>query len=167
MISQFSGILYMNQIKRNNNSVNSRDMCTALRDNQTDISSIIQSLVNPQKRAVLPATLARFYRVKKTWLLRVRMIGTATSSTAAKPDTATLCKVPKNQQRATQKVINRHSKQGKYINIHRVIPAMEVNARYVYSMKQQPSTATWLQVITNNTRQNNPSATKHLNKTTV
>lgn len=41
---------------------------------------------------------------------------------------------------------------------------MEVNARYVYSMKQQPSTATWLQVITNNTRQNNPSATKHLIK---
>lgn len=41
---------------------------------------------------------------------------------------------------------------------------MEVNTRYVYSMKQQPSTATWLQVITNNTRQNNPSATKHLKK---
>lgn len=110
MISQFSGILYMNQIKRNNNSANSRDMFTALRDNQTGISSMIQSLVNPQKRAVLPATLARFYRVKKTWLLRVWMIGTATSSTAAKPDTATLCKVPKNQQLATQKVINRHSK---------------------------------------------------------
>lgn len=95
MISQFSGILYMNQIKRNNNSANSRDMFTALRDNQTDISSMIQSLVNPQKRAVLPATLARFYRVKKTWLLRVWMIGTATSSTATKPDTATLAKYQK------------------------------------------------------------------------
>lgn len=44
---------------------------------------------------------------------------------------------------------------------------MEVNTRYVYSMKQQPSTATWLQLIANNTRQNNPSATKHLKKTTV
>lgn len=41
---------------------------------------------------------------------------------------------------------------------------MEVNARYVYSMKQQPSTATCIQVITNNTRQNKPSATKHLKK---
>lgn len=41
---------------------------------------------------------------------------------------------------------------------------MEVNTRYVYSMKQQPSTATWLQVITNNTRQNKPSATKHFKK---
>lgn len=132
MISQFSGILYMNQIKRNNNSANSGDMFTALRDNQTDISSMIQSLVNPQKRAVLPATLARFYRVKKTWLLRVRMIGTATSSTAAKPDTATLCKVPKNQQRATQKGINRHSKQGKYINIHRVIPAKWKSTRDMF-----------------------------------
>lgn len=132
MISQFSGILYMNQIKRNNNSANSRDMFTALRDNQTDISSMIQSLVNPQKRAVLPATLARFYRVKKTWLLRVWMIGTATSSTAAKPDTATLCKVPKNQQRATQRVINRHSKQGKYINIHRVIPAKWESTRDMF-----------------------------------
>lgn len=108
MISQFSRILYMNQIKRNNNSANSRDMCTALRDNQTDISSMIQSLVNPQKRAVLPATLARFYRVKKTWLLRVWMIGTATSSTAAKPDTATLCKVPKK----TSNVQHRKSSTG-------------------------------------------------------
>lgn len=132
MISQFSGILYMNQIKRNNNSANSGDMLTALRDNQTDISSMIQSLVNPQKRAVLPATLARFYRVKKTWLLRVWMIGTATSSTAAKPDTATLCKVPKNQQRATQKVINRHSKQGKYINIHSLIPAKWKSTRDMF-----------------------------------
>lgn len=128
MISQFSGILYMNKIKRNNNSANSRDMCTA----QTDISSMIQSLVNPQKRAVLPATLARFYRVKKTWLLRVWMIGTATSSTAAKPDTATLCKSPKNQQRATQKVINRHSKQGKYINIHSLIPAKWKSTRDMF-----------------------------------
>lgn len=42
---------------------------------------------------------------------------------------------------------------------------MEVNTRYVYSLKQQPSTATWLQVITNNTRQNKPSATRHLKKT--
>lgn len=132
MISQFSGILYMNQIKRNNNSANSRDMFTALCDNQTDISSMIQSLVNPQKRAVLPATLARFYRVKKTWLLRVWMIGTATSSTAAKPDTATLCKVPKNQQRATQKVINRHSKQGKYRNIHSLIPAKWKSTRDMF-----------------------------------
>lgn len=40
---------------------------------------------------------------------------------------------------------------------------MEVNARYVYSMKQQPSTATWLQVITN-TRQNKPSAKNILKK---
>lgn len=41
---------------------------------------------------------------------------------------------------------------------------MEVNARYVYFMKQQPSTATWLQVITNNTRQNKPSAKNILKK---
>lgn len=165
MISQFSGILYMNQIKRNNNSANSRDMFTALRDNQTDISSMIQSLVNPQKRAVLPATLARFYRVKKTWLLRVWMIGTATSSTAAKPDTATLCKVPKNQQRAKQKVINRHSKQGKYINIHRVIPAK--GSQREICLFYETATQHSNKVITNNTRQNKPSATKHLKKTTV
>lgn len=39
MISQYSGILYMNQIKRNNNSANSRDMFTALRDKQHDPKS--------------------------------------------------------------------------------------------------------------------------------
>lgn len=38
------------------------------------------------------------------------MIGTATSSTAAKP-----LQITKNQQRATQKVIYMHSKQGRYI----------------------------------------------------
>lgn len=78
---------------------------------------MIQSLVNPQKRAVLPATLARFYRVKKTWLHSIddrhRNKQYSSKTLYSNP-----LQITKNQQRLTQKGIYLHNKQGRYIYIY-------------------------------------------------
>lgn len=131
MISQFSGILYMNQIKRNNNSANSRDMFTATwqsdRHQQHDPKSC-----EPSETSCVTGYTRSVLQGKKDMAFTSMDDRHRNKQYSSKTWYSNPLQSTKNQQRATQKVINRHSKQGKYINIHSLIPAKWKSTRDMF-----------------------------------